>query len=103
MSTRARVRMTDYDGEEYCYSIGCDGYPSGVIPKLPDAKVSYEKLRKEMNLDDFFELMPDYLYEIDLPKEYVRIYRPDRSKYRWENGELKFEGTIAQAKAKYPA
>ena len=36
MSTRARVRMKDYNGESYCYSLFCDGYPSSVVSQLPD-------------------------------------------------------------------
>lgn len=102
MSTRARITMKDYDGESYCYSLFCDAYPEGVIPCLPDGIVSYEKLRQNMRLSDEFENMPDYLYEIDLPEKSIRIYRPDHTKYIWSKGEKIFDGTFAEAKAKYP-
>ena len=101
MSTRARVRMKDYNGESYCYSLFCDGYLSRVVSQLPEGRISYEKLRQNMMLSDEFESMPDYLYEIDLLEERIRIYRPDRAKYDWKNGEQIFDGTFFEAKASF--
>ena len=101
MSTRARVTMKDYDGESYCYSLFCDGYPEGVVQYLPDKKVSYEKLRQKMLLSDEYESTPDYLYEIDLQEERIRIYSPDRVGYVWSRGRLIFDGTFYEAKVRY--
>lgn len=102
MSTRARVTMKDYDGESYCYSLFCDGYPEGVISYLPEGKVNYEKLRQNMRLSDVYENTPDYLYEIDLVEERIQIYRPDCTKYLWCKGEQIFDGTFSEAKKRYP-
>lgn len=92
--------MKDYDGESYCYSRFSDGYPEGVVSQLPEGRVSYEKLRQEMMFSDEYEKMPDYLYEIDLPEERIRIYRPERAKYIWNKGALIFDGTFSEAKAR---
>ena len=100
MSTSARITMKDYDGEGYCYSLFSDGYPDGVIPYLPEGKISYEKLRQNLRLSDEFERMPDFLYEIDLKEERIQIYYPERTSHVWQNGEQLFEGTFSEAKAK---
>ncbi|RGP16192.1 hypothetical protein DXB27_11800 [Parabacteroides gordonii] len=93
--------MKDYDGENYSYSLFCDGYPEGVIQYLPKGKVSYEKLRQNMLLSDEYESTPDYLYEIDLPEEHIRIYNSDRIGSIWNKGQLIFDGTFYEAIAKY--
>lgn len=72
-----------------------------VVSQLPEGRISYEKLRQNMMLSDEFESMPDYLYEIDLMEERIRIYRPDRAKYDWKNGEQIFDGTFIEAKASF--
>lgn len=116
MSTRARVVMTDFDGADYTYSISCDGYPDGVVYRFPPVGSSYEKIRQALNATDFYEEYPDYIYEIDVPKRWVKVYNTkfvkgetkeypngfSRTFDRYESDELLFEGTFEDAQVKYP-
>ncbi len=101
MSTRADVEMMNYNGKTYRFCIYRDGYPSGVVPNLPDADTDFEDVRRALLLGDDHEDMPDYFYSISLADRMIEIYDPDSSSKPWKRGELLFSGTFAEAKQKF--
>jgi hypothetical protein len=101
MSTRAQVDMMNHNKKTYRFWIYRDGYPSGVVPDLPDEDMDFEDVRRALRLGDDPESMPDYYYSISLPDRTIEIYDADFSSKPWKRGKLMFSGTFAEAKQKF--
>jgi len=101
MSTRAQVEMVNYNRKIYRFCIYRDGYPTGVVPNLPDGDMDFEDVRRSLQLGDDPEDMPDYYYSISLADRLIEIYGADSSSKPWKRGELLFKGTFTEAKQKF--
>jgi hypothetical protein len=77
MSTRAQVDMTHRNKKTYRFWIYRDGYPSGVVPDLPDEDLDFEDVRRALRIGDDPESTPDYYYSISLPDRMIGIYDAD--------------------------
>lgn len=98
MSTRAQVDMTHRNKKTYRFWIYRDGYPTGVVPDLPDEEMDFEDVRRALRLGDAPESMPDYYYTISLADRTIEIYDADFESKPWKRGKLLFSGTFADAK-----
>lgn len=101
MSTRAQVDIVNRNNKKYTFWIYRDGYPSGVIPDLPDEDTDFEELRRALHLGDDPESTPDYYYSISLMDRTIEIHDADFSAKSWKRGKLIFSGTFAEAKQKF--
>lgn len=102
MSTHAQLEVTHYNGKKYPFWVHMDGYPSGIIRRLPDGPMDFEDFRRQMYLEDQYEPTPDYYYEISLPDSTMSIYGSEYGEGQpWHRGALLFKGTFAEAKQKY--
>ena len=101
MSTRAQVDMTNHNKKTYRFCIYRDGYPSGVVPNLPDEDMDFEDVRRALQLGDEPEDMPNFYYSISLADRTIEIFDADSSSKPWKRGELIFSGTFAEAKQKF--
>ncbi len=101
MSTRAQVEVMNRNKKTYRFWIYGDGYPSGVVPNLPDEEMDFEDMRRTLYLEDVHESMPDYYYSISLVDRTIEIYDADSASKPWKRGELLFRGTFAEAKQKF--
>ncbi len=101
MSTRAQGDMTNYNKKTYRFCIYRDGYPSGVVPNLPDEDMDFEDVRRALRLGDEPESMPDYYYSISLADRSIEIFDADWSSKPWKRGKLIFSGTFTEAKQKF--
>jgi hypothetical protein len=101
MSTRAQVDITSRNNKKYTFWIYWDGYPSGVVPNLPDEDMDFEDVRRALHLSDDPEITPDYYYSISLMDRTIEIYDADFSTKPWKRGKLIFSGTFAEAKQKF--
>lgn len=98
MSTRAHVTMINKNQKTYQFCVYRDGYPTGVIPNLPDDEQDFEDVRRALQLRDEPEDMPDYYYVISLAERTVEVYDADSASKPWKRGKLLFSGTFADAK-----
>ncbi|KKR02900.1 MAG: hypothetical protein UT30_C0045G0007 [Candidatus Uhrbacteria bacterium GW2011_GWF2_39_13] len=103
MSTRAQIRVTDTSGKKHTLGLYKDAYPEGVIPFLPNKSIGFEDFRNLMDFEDSFFTMPNYFYEISLPKAQVRVYGSRYIDGECQRGTLLFKGTFTEAKKKYQA
>jgi hypothetical protein len=104
MSTRAQIKVTDTNGRKHTLGLYKDAYPEGVIPFLPNKRIGFEDFRKLMNFEDSFFVMPDYYYEISLPKAQISVYGSKCGKDgEFRRGTLLFKGAFSEAKKIYQA
>jgi len=102
MSTRAQIKVTDESGKKHILGLFKDAYPEGVIPFLPNESIGFEDFLKLMDFEKIFFTMPDYFYEISLPKAQVRVYESKCGKDgKFHKGTLLFKGSFTEAKKKY--
>jgi hypothetical protein len=101
MSTRAQVDMIHPNTKTYRFWIYRDGYPTGVVPNLPDDDLDFEEVRRALQLGDDRESMPDYYYAISLVDRTIEIYHADSNSKPWKRGEILFSGTFAEAKQRF--
>jgi hypothetical protein len=66
MSTRAQVDMMNRNKKIYRFWVYRDGYPSGVVPDLPNEDMDFEDVRRALRIGDDLESTPDYYYSISL-------------------------------------
>ena len=66
------------------------GYPSGVVPDLPDEEMDFEDVRRTLRLGDDYDSMPNYFYAISLADRTIGIYDADSDSKPWKRGELLF-------------